>query len=458
MTTEITTTKLEGGLRGVDHVAYPTWKPEETVHFYRDVLGFPLAHCILAPGWGNDPHPDFVHFFFDIGAGARLAFFYYFGVEPYEDPNVPDRIKTGAAPGDARRHRRGARRTTSAGSRRRASSCASAIMHELIESIYVWDPNGYSIEISRKLRPLTEADAVDTELSIQALIDVCGARSRPSPRCGSARASSSSRSWQVEPWLASSSSTSPSTSRSGSARSVTASSRSATSAPTSSCSFPDGLTIDRVATGVRHAVWYSGVGALKDARVVQFDKDALRVVARACERADPSGWASGRGWNRGRCPTASQTSVTVGRDARRSVGARRPLRGRGRHHGRDPHAPAPGPRRATHLIPILLEAGLRGVGAGVPDGRQRPHARPRRGGARRRRRVRAPARPGLRPHRGVRALRRRHALRVLRAAGRAVPPEDRIRVTPGGKPIAPGRGDDAGSPTPWSSWPRTRAG
>jgi hypothetical protein len=43
--------------------------------------------------------------------------------------------------------------------------------------------------------------------------------------------------------------------------------------------FPDGLTIDRVSTGVRHAVWYSAVGALKDAHVVQFDKDALRVVA-----------------------------------------------------------------------------------------------------------------------------------------------------------------------------------
>ncbi|HET6948799.1 MAG TPA: hypothetical protein VFI47_00385 [Acidimicrobiales bacterium] len=43
--------------------------------------------------------------------------------------------------------------------------------------------------------------------------------------------------------------------------------------------FPDAVTIDRVATGARHAVWYSCVGALTDARVVQFDKDALRIVA-----------------------------------------------------------------------------------------------------------------------------------------------------------------------------------
>ena len=32
---------------------------------------------------------------------------------------------------------------------------------------------------------------------------------------------------------------------------------------------------------MRHAVWYSGVGALKHAHVVQFDKDALRIVAAA---------------------------------------------------------------------------------------------------------------------------------------------------------------------------------
>src|SRR4029077_7906861 len=71
------TTKLDGGLRGVDHVAYVTRNPKETLHFYRDVLGFPLVHCIVAPGWGKDPHPDFLHFFFDIGNGAKLAFFYY---------------------------------------------------------------------------------------------------------------------------------------------------------------------------------------------------------------------------------------------------------------------------------------------------------------------------------------------------------------------------------------------
>jgi hypothetical protein len=42
--------------------------------------------------------------------------------------------------------------------------------------------------------------------------------------------------------------------------------------------FPDGITIDRRSTGARHAVWYSCIGALENARIVRFDKEALRIV------------------------------------------------------------------------------------------------------------------------------------------------------------------------------------
>ena len=164
-------TKLAGGMRGVDHVAYPTWKLEETVHFYRDVLGFPLKHCILAPGWGDQPMPDFAHFFFDIGAQGTIAFFYYFGLPEYRDPNMPDRINRSrhlALAVDTEAELDYYQRRIEDG----GYNLRFRIMHELIESIYVWDPNGYGIEITRPLRQLQEADAVDTELSIQALIDI----------------------------------------------------------------------------------------------------------------------------------------------------------------------------------------------------------------------------------------------------------------------------------------------
>jgi hypothetical protein len=37
------------------------------------------------------------------------------------------------------------------------------------------------------------------------------------------------------------------------------------------------LTVDRRATGVRHAIWYSSIAALQGGTVVQHDKDALRL-------------------------------------------------------------------------------------------------------------------------------------------------------------------------------------
>jgi len=168
-------TKLPDGMRGVDHVAYVTTKPKETVHFYRDILGFPLVHCITAPAWGNDPFADFVHFFFDIGSGAKIAFFYFFGQDP--DEMAPG-INSG--PGMLQRSRHLAmlvdtkeeldayeRRFEEAGYPLR-----HRVMHELIESIYAWDPNGYNIEIARPLRQVDEVDCEDAELAMQALIDV----------------------------------------------------------------------------------------------------------------------------------------------------------------------------------------------------------------------------------------------------------------------------------------------
>ena len=40
------------------------------------------------------------------------------------------------------------------------------------------------------------------------------------------------------------------------------------------------IVVDRRATGCRHAVWYSAVAGLQDARIAQHDKNALRLVRR----------------------------------------------------------------------------------------------------------------------------------------------------------------------------------
>lgn len=44
------------------------------------------------------------------------------------------------------------------------------------------------------------------------------------------------------------------------------------------------IVIDRRATGCRHAVWYSAIAGLRDARIVQHDKNALRIAPREEDR------------------------------------------------------------------------------------------------------------------------------------------------------------------------------
>ena len=177
--------ELDHKVRGVDHVAYPTFDPAGTVRFYRDVLGFPVVHSICAAGWGPDKHPDFIHFFFDIGNDDRLAFFYYFGLEPFEGGPQGDSYSRFAedVPIFFIRSRHLAIHVDNEDDLleyRRRLDCSDwpvemQIQHETIESIYTHDPNGYMIEITRAMRPVTPQEDLDANLTIDALIDVVSA-------------------------------------------------------------------------------------------------------------------------------------------------------------------------------------------------------------------------------------------------------------------------------------------
>ncbi|TDB83787.1 VOC family protein [Actinomadura sp. KC216] len=159
---------LQTRLRGVDHAAYVTTDAAGTIRFYRDVMGLGTPHIITAKGWGPKDHPDFVHFFFDIGDGDRLAFFYYFGVDPDPETPRPDyhlaihvRTEQDLLDWRARFEEHGIR-------------VIAQIAHETIESIYVRDPNGMIFEVTRPLRELDERDEHDARLSLEALLDVLG--------------------------------------------------------------------------------------------------------------------------------------------------------------------------------------------------------------------------------------------------------------------------------------------
>ncbi|KXF52248.1 MULTISPECIES: VOC family protein [unclassified Rhodococcus (in: high G+C Gram-positive bacteria)] len=177
------TAKSVHRVQGVDHTAFPTFDPAGTVKFYRDVLKFPVVHSICAAGWGPQKHPDFIHFFFDIGNDDRIAFFYYFGLEPYRDAGAPGDAWAQFTP-DVPEFFLNSRHLAIHVEdeedlleyRRRLDESdwpvEMQVMHETIESIYTHDPNGYMIELTRALRPVTPQEDLDAALTIDALCEV----------------------------------------------------------------------------------------------------------------------------------------------------------------------------------------------------------------------------------------------------------------------------------------------
>ena len=157
-------------LYGVHHTARPTWKLAETVRFYRDVLGLKVRHAISARGWGPDDHPDFIHFFFDSGNESTIAFFYYLNSERPPDPIPTDHwlyksVHTAWRVPERQMMLDWKSRLESLG------HDVLQVRHEILESIYVTDPNGYMVEISWQARPLGEEDALDATLTLNAAIE-----------------------------------------------------------------------------------------------------------------------------------------------------------------------------------------------------------------------------------------------------------------------------------------------
>jgi catechol 2,3-dioxygenase-like lactoylglutathione lyase family enzyme len=71
-------------LRGVNHLALVCKDMARTVEFYTEVLGMPMTKTIDLPGGMGQ------HFFFDIGKGDSLAFFWF--------PDAPEKAPGIAAP------------------------------------------------------------------------------------------------------------------------------------------------------------------------------------------------------------------------------------------------------------------------------------------------------------------------------------------------------------------------
>lgn len=157
-------------LNGVHHTARPTWKLKETVEFYRDIMGLPVIHAISARGWGPDEHPDFLHFFFDSGNGSTIAFFYYLGDEHPE--HLVHHPKYDSDATHTAWHVKTRKELLAWRKRLEENNVAILyqIEHEVIESVYFRDPNGYYLEISFALRDFNRLDASDADLTLRAAV------------------------------------------------------------------------------------------------------------------------------------------------------------------------------------------------------------------------------------------------------------------------------------------------
>ncbi|HZR14883.1 MAG TPA: VOC family protein [Acidimicrobiia bacterium] len=129
--------------RGVNHLALVTNDMDATVRFYHGVLGARLVATI--------GHPQFRHYFFQIGSKNTIAFFEYTNAPatPFAKPaGIPD---ARAAQFDHLSLDVADEEALHALQRRlKAAHCevTDVVDHGFIRSIYFTDPNGIALEAS----------------------------------------------------------------------------------------------------------------------------------------------------------------------------------------------------------------------------------------------------------------------------------------------------------------------
>jgi catechol 2,3-dioxygenase-like lactoylglutathione lyase family enzyme len=127
---------------GINHLAMATGDMDETIRFWRDLLGMRLVAGLGGPGYR--------HYFFQISDRDLIAFFEWPGVEPVPEkehgrpvsgPFIFDHVSFGVETEDD---------LWDLKDRLEASRfwVSEVIDHGFIHSIYAYDPNGIPIEFS----------------------------------------------------------------------------------------------------------------------------------------------------------------------------------------------------------------------------------------------------------------------------------------------------------------------
>ena len=162
-------------LRGLNHLALVCRDMARTVDFYSNVLGMPLVKTLDLPGGAGQ------HFFFDIGNGDSLAFF-WFPDAPAAAPGIASPVPDLQSPAlvsavasmnhvafdvppdkiEAYRERLAERgvEITEVVNHDDSPAGVSREINEttFVRSIYFFDPDGILLEFAAWTRDLTEAD------------------------------------------------------------------------------------------------------------------------------------------------------------------------------------------------------------------------------------------------------------------------------------------------------------
>jgi len=133
-------------IEGLHHFAWKCRDTEETRRFYEDLLGLPLVHVIrneFVPS--TEERCPYVHIFFRMADGSHIAFFDLGdGINAQPSPNTPAWVNHIALRVGSRQQLLAAKgRLEAAG-----VHVVGIIDHEIIQSIYFFDPNGFRVELT----------------------------------------------------------------------------------------------------------------------------------------------------------------------------------------------------------------------------------------------------------------------------------------------------------------------
>jgi catechol 2,3-dioxygenase-like lactoylglutathione lyase family enzyme len=158
-------------IKGLHHNAYRCRDSEETRRFYEDFLGLPLAASLELRESKTGRSVDVLHTFYRLDDGSYLAFFEAPG-EPFEFKPQRDYDLHIALEIDPSQLVPMLEKGKAAGLEARGISD-----HEVIDSIYFRDPNGYVIELTAK-RPDHDEKMDPAKNDARATLDAWTARQR----------------------------------------------------------------------------------------------------------------------------------------------------------------------------------------------------------------------------------------------------------------------------------------